>query len=183
MKRFYKLYIRYDIVSLVEYLGSILFLLPRIRLFNWLKSNYLSLFFNATIGQRVVYYPGVTIFTGRGLKVGNDVDFARGVQVYSDGGIEIGDRVLIGFNTIIISVNHKIPKSTSPIFSAGYENKKIIINEDVWIGCNCTILPGVCIGQGAVVAAGSVVTKNISPYSIVGGVPAKELKSRLVINK
>jgi acetyltransferase-like isoleucine patch superfamily enzyme len=64
------------------------------------------------------------------------------------------------------------------IFDAGHQNKKVTIANDVWIGANCIILPGVNIGEGAVVAAGSVVTKNVEPFSIVAGIPAKFIKQR-----
>lgn len=135
--------------------------------------------FGAEIGKRVTYYPGVTIFTGRKLIIGNDVDISRGVQVYSDGGVTIGSRVLIGFNSMIISTNHVIPQSEQPIFHSGYEHRKVTIEDDVWICGNCTILPGVTIGKGAVVAAGSVVTKDVKSFSIVAGIPAIEIGSRL----
>ncbi len=54
----------------------------------------------------------------------------------------------------------------------------IIIEEDVWLGANCVVLAGVCVGKGAVIAAGAIVTKNVAPYTIVGGVPAREIGIR-----
>lgn len=145
---------------------------------NRLKSVYLKTLFRAKIGKRVVYYPGVWIFSGRNLSVGDDVDFAKGVLVTTDGGVEIGHRVLIGYHTQILSSNHQIPQQPSRIFEAGHIKKSVCIEDDVWIGANCIILPGVNIGRGAVIAAGSVVTKAVLPYSIVGGVPAKLIKFR-----
>jgi len=140
---------------------------------------YLRSIFRAKIGRRVVFYSGVRVFSGRNLIIGSDVDLAKGVQVYTDGGLEIGSRVLIGFNALIVTGNHKIPENKNDsIFFSGHDRKKVTIGDDVWIGGNCTILPGVSIGKGAVVAAGSVVTKDIEEYSIVGGVPAKLIRKR-----
>ena len=130
------------------------------------------------IGKRVVFYPGVWIFTGRNLVVGDDVDFALGVLVTTNGGVEIGDRTLIGYRTQILSGNHVIPPGKGRIFSAGDVSGPVKIGQDVWIGANCLILPGVTIGEGAVVAGGSVVTKDVASFTIVGGCPAKVIKNR-----
>ena len=64
------------------------------------------------------------------------------------------------------------------IFTSGHQHKKVTIENDVWIGANCLILPGVTIGEGAVVAGGSVVTKDVPAYAIVGGTPAKIIRMR-----
>jgi acetyltransferase-like isoleucine patch superfamily enzyme len=170
--------VKYFAVVLVETFSWLLFQLPRFRMLNALKSMYLRLAFGARIGRRVVYYPGVWIFTGRNLVVGDDVDFALGVLLTTDGGIEIGDRTLIGYRTQILSRNHIIPPDMGHIFSAGHVKEPVKIGQDVWIGANCLILPGVTVGEGAVVAGGSVVSSDVPPFAIVGGVPAKILKQR-----
>jgi acetyltransferase-like isoleucine patch superfamily enzyme len=170
---------KYSLVVTCEVFASIIFFLPRYRLFNFVKSIFLRLVWGAEVGRQVVYYSGVRIFTGRNLVVGNQVNFAKGVQVYTDGGVTIGDRTLIGFNSLIVSGNHIIPKDrTESIFNSGSDRKPVIIGSDVWIGANCTILPGVNIGEGAVLAAGAVVTKDVKEYTIVGGVPAKVIAVR-----
>jgi len=130
------------------------------------------------VGRRVVFYSGVWIFTGRNLKVGDDVDFAKDVLVTTDGGVVIGDRVLIGYRTQILSANHRVPLAPNRIFEAGHIKRPICIEDDVWIGANCVIVAGVRIGRGAVIAAGSVVTKNVDAFTYVGGVPAKFIKQR-----
>ncbi|MBZ4191515.1 hypothetical protein K7B07_21555 [Niabella sp. 3A5MI-3] len=79
---------------------------------------------------------------------------------------------------MIFSRNHKIPPNCGQIFHSGHDNKKVTIGKDVWIGASCIILPGVTIGDGAIVAAGSVVTKDVAPFTIVAGVPSKEIKKR-----
>ncbi|WP_290538041.1 acyltransferase [Alcanivorax sp.] len=169
---------RYFFVVLAETFSYLLFLLPRFRVLNFIKSSYLRVVWRSNVGRRVVYYPGVWIFTGRKLSLGDDVDLARGVLITTDGGVSIGDRTLIGYGTQILSSNHKIPPMPNKIFSSGHEKKPVIIAEDVWVGANCIILPGVEIGRGSVVAAGSVVAKCVPPGVVVAGVPARIIKER-----
>jgi len=169
--------IKYGVVVFIETVSYILFLLPRFRFLNLLKSTFLRLF-GAKIGRRVIYYPGIWVLTGRNLTLGEDVDLAKGVLITTDGGVTIGSRTLVGYGTHILSRNHNIPGNRKPIFFAGHTSRSVHIGCDVWIGANCTILPGVNIGEGAVVAAGSVVTKDVAPFHIVAGVPARTIKVR-----
>lgn len=138
----------------------------------------LSVVFKAKIGRRVVYYPGIWIFTGQNLTVGDDVDFAHGVLVTTGGGVQIGNRTLIGYGARILTSNHRMPPVPERIFDAGHDIAPVVIGSDVWIGSNAIVLPGVTIGEGAVIAAGSVVTKDVSAWTIVGGVPAKLIRMR-----
>ncbi len=160
-----------------EFLMSLIFSLPRYRIFISLKIILLN-FMGAKFGKGVVIYPGVWIAPGRNLIVGNDVDIAMGVLITTSGGVEIGDRTLIGYRTQIISSNHSIPPKGQPFPISGDQHLKVTIGKDVWIGANCLIMPGISIGEGSVIAAGSVVTKNVEKNSIVGGVPAKHIKYR-----
>lgn len=164
-------------VCTYEFFSSLVFAFPRHKLFNVLKSNYMRIQ-GAKIGKGITYYPGIKINPCMNIKLGNQVDLAWGVIITTGGGVEIGDRSLIGYRTIISSANHIIPPNKEKIFYSGHEPKKIIIENDVWIGGNCVITAGVRIGEGAVVAAGSVVTKDVPPFTIVGGVPAKIIKER-----
>lgn len=175
---FYKRYLRYDLICLLEYFSSFVFILPRLRIFNFIKASYLSIVFKANVGDRVVFYPGVWIFSGRNLSLGDDVDLAKGVLLTTDGGLTIGDRVLVGYSTHILTSNHNVPELPLRIFDAGHIKKPVIIHNDVWIGANCIILPGVTIGEGAIVAAGSVVTKDVPENAYVAGTPAKVIKVR-----
>lgn len=168
---------KYVLVVLFESCMRALMSLPRFRWINVVKAS----FFRATgarIGRRVVFYPGVWICTGRNLVVGDDVDLALDVLITSDGGVTIGDRTLVGYRTQILSSNHVIPPGLGRIFEAGHVRAPVAIGCDVWIGASCLILPGVTIGEGAVVAGGSVVTKDVPSYAVVGGVPAKLIKMR-----
>lgn len=170
--------IKYGFVVFVETISFLIFMLPRFRTLNYLKGLYLRIFFGAKIGKRVVFYPNIWVFTGRKLVLGDDVDLATGVLVTTDGGVTIGDRTLVGYGTKILSSNHKVPKLPNKIFDSGHTKAPVLIKNDVWIGANCIILPGVTIGEGSIVAAGSVVTKDVPSHVYVAGVPAKVIKVR-----
>lgn len=165
------------LVCTYELFSSVIFALPRHKLFNIVKSNYMRLQ-GAKIGKSITYYPGIKINPCMNIKLGNQVDLAWGVIITTGGGVEIGDRTLIGYRTMISSANHVIPPNREKIFHAGHTPEKVIIENDVWVGGNCVITAGVTIGEGSVVAAGSVVTKDVAPFTIVGGVPAKFIKQR-----
>ena len=164
-------------VICAEMLMQCLFSLPRFPLFNFVKATYLRSF-GAKVGKRCVFYPGVWIMTGRNLRLGDDVDLALEVLLTTDGGVDIGDRVLIGYRTQILSGNHRIPGRTERIFEAGHVPKPVKIENDAWIGGNCMILPGITIGEGAVIGAGSVVTKSVPAFAVAVGNPAKVIRMR-----
>ena len=94
------------------------------------------------------------------------------------GGITIGNHVRIAAHTSIIAFNHNFENVDKKINHQGYRAKGIVIEDDVWIASGVRILDGVRVGRGAVVGAGAVVNKDVEPYTVVGGVPAKILKQR-----
>lgn len=109
---------------------------------------------------------------GANLKIGKGVFINSGVMFTDLGGIELADNVLVGPNATIISVNHPLdPQKRHTV-----EMKPVFIDENAWLGANSTILPGVTVGQNAVVAAGAVVTKDVPANTVVAGVPAKVIK-------
>ena len=165
------------LVVTYEFLMSLVFALPRYDFCIFLKKLFLKPM-GAKIGKGVVIYPGVWIVPGRNLVVENHVDLAKDVLITSSGGVFIGERTLVGYRTQILSANHSIPPIGEPFPISGDVMKRVVIKNDVWIGANCIITPGVTIGEGAVIAAGSVVTKDVEANSIVGGVPAKFIKMR-----
>lgn len=169
--------VRGFLVVSYEALMNMVFSLPRYRLFIFFKASLLKLM-GAKVGKNCFIYPGVWITPGRNLTLGDDVDLAKDVIITTSGGVYIGDRTLIGYRTQILSANHSIPPIGEPFPISGDSLSPIHINEDVWIGANCVITAGIKIGKGSIVAAGSVVTKNIPPNSIFGGVPAKLIKMR-----
>ncbi len=114
------------------------------------------------------------------VEIGSNISFNSNVMINARGigKIVIGNNVLIGPNVVIRSNNHEYVDIDIPIIKQGMTKGEIIIKDDVWISSNCVILPDCIIGKGAIVAAGAVVTKDIEPYSIVGGVPAKIIGTR-----
>lgn len=110
---------------------------------------------------------------GKNLKIGDNVFINSGCQFQDQGGITIGDGTLVGPKTVIATLNHSMnPKERANLFP-----KPVVIGKNVWIGANVTILPGVTIGDGAVIAAGAVVNRDVAENTIVGGVPAKFIKT------
>jgi len=117
---------------------------------------------------------------GSSLEIGDNVSLNDNVTINADcgGKIAIGDNTLIGPGTVIRAANHVFSNREIPIRDQGHVGSQILIGDDVWIGASVTILPGVTIYKGAVIGAGSVVTKDVESYSIVAGVPAKEINKR-----
>lgn len=120
----------------------------------------------------------VKFVRARGISVGKNFTVNSGSYINGIGGITFGDNVLIGPNVVISSGEHPTNNSNYPILFQEPIQKKIVIGNGVWIGANAVILPGIRIGINAVVAANAVVTQNIGPNEIWGGVPARYLKSR-----
>lgn len=109
---------------------------------------------------------------GKNIHIGKQVFINMGCKFQDQGGIYIGDGTLIGHNVVLATLNHaKSPKDRGTMIPA-----PIHIGKHVWIGSNSTILPGVTIGDGAIVAAGAVVSKDVPENAIVGGVPATILR-------
>jgi acetyltransferase-like isoleucine patch superfamily enzyme len=114
-----------------------------------------------------------------GLRVGNHVSINRDSNLSCFGGVSIGNNVAIGHGTSIISTNHGFADPETPINYQPVSQAPVSIGNNVWIGARATILAGVSIAEGTVVAAGAVVTKSVDePDMIVGGVPARPIKSR-----
>lgn len=102
-----------------------------------------------------------------------------GVNAKIYGTCVIGDRVMMGEDCTIITRNHKHDRLDIPMMEQGFEEEKPVhIGNDVWLGDRVIVLPGVHIGDGCVIGAGAVVTRDIPPYSVAAGVPAKVIKTR-----
>lgn len=116
---------------------------------------------------------------GIGLKVGNNSSIGPYSYIGCSGYIEIGDNVMLSPRVSIYSENHNFQKEDVKIIDQGVTRSFVKIGDDCWIASNVIVLAGVSIGKGAVVAAGSVVTKDIPPYGVVAGNPAKIVKMRI----
>lgn len=139
------------------------------------------LFYSETLpecGEGLYVHPYVAIYFPQNVFLGENVFFNRGVFLTARAPIQIGNNVLVGPYTVINSGNHIYSQKEIAINLQGHDIKDIIIDDDVWIGAQCTILKGVHIGKGAVVAAGSVVTKDVAPFTVVAGIPASQIKER-----
>jgi len=150
----------------------------------------------ANLGMGILVDSGLNISIGREFSCGRNCTLAAG----GDGLIEIGDHVslnmnvhinacihgrillgndvLIGPNVVLRASNHVTTALDKPIREQGHSCGEIIIEDDVWLAANVTVIGGVQIGRGSVVAAGAVVSHSVKPYSIVGGVPARFIKKR-----
>ena len=128
------------------------------------------------IGSNVSIYTNVFILNPEQISMGNNISIHPLCYIEGAGGIEIGDEVSIAHNSSLISTNHTWNDPSVPIKYNKENLKKIVIENDVWIGCGVRILAGVKIGSRSVIAAGAVVSKDFKGSSVIGGVPAKIIK-------
>lgn len=110
---------------------------------------------------------------GKNLTIGKNVFFNSGCRFQDQGGITIGDGALIGHNVVLATINHDL----DPARRGDNHPAPIHIGKNVWIGAGAVVLPNVTIGDGAIVAAGAVVSKDVPENTVVGGVPARVIKS------
>lgn len=99
-------------------------------------------------------------------------------MLYGHGGLTIGNDVLIATHVVIIPANHVFERRDVTISAQGERRQGVTIEDDVWVAAHATILDGVRIGRGAVIAAGAVVNADVAPYAVVAGVPAKTIRYR-----
>ena len=109
---------------------------------------------------------------GKNITLGKNVFINSGCHFQDQGGIIIGDDVLIGHNVVLATLNHDF----APDQRGNLHPAPVIIKDRVWIGSSVTVLPGVTIGENAIVAAGATVTKDVPANTVVAGVPAKVIK-------
>lgn len=121
---------------------------------------------------------GVLRNLGVGIVVGENSSIGAYNFIHGGGGVKIGANCLLGPNVSIFSENHKFEDIARPIRLQGESRSAVFIEDDVWVGAGSTILPGVTIGTGAIIAAGSVVTRSVPAFAVAGGVPAKIIKMR-----
>jgi maltose O-acetyltransferase len=127
-------------------------------------------------GKGINIERGATFGFGRDIIIG---DYSGlGVNCDVRGPLFIGSYVMMGPDVIILTNSHQFQNINIPMSQQGSNVKPVEIGDDVWIGCRAIILPGIKIGKGAIIGAGSVVTKDVPAYAIVGGNPAKVIKYR-----
>lgn len=129
----------------------------------------------ASAGTNINIEKGATF--SRRLSIGNNSGL--GVNSRVQGKVSIGDDVMMGPDVLIYTTNHEFKSIDIPMRLQGYSQERpVVIGNDVWIGARVIILPGVTVGNGVVIGAGSVVTKDIPPYKVAAGCPAVVVKSR-----
>lgn len=129
-------------------------------------------------GREVNIEHGAWFGTGRGVSVGDYSDI--GVDALVMGPLEVGANVMMGQRCVLLAGRHDFRRTDIPMNRQGFlPEKAVVLEDDVWLGSNVVVLPGRRVGRGSIVGAGSVVTADVPPYSVVGGNPARVLASRL----
>jgi maltose O-acetyltransferase len=129
------------------------------------------------VGEGANIEHGADFGGGQGIRLGKRSGLGVNCRVGSP--LTIGDNVMMAPGVIILTMNHEFENPNVPMIDQGYVAAQgVVIEDDVWLCTNCIILPGCRLGKGSIIAAGAVVTKDVPPYAIVGGNPAKFLRTR-----
>ena len=107
------------------------------------------------------------------IRIGSHCDFNEGVFITGGGGVTIGDYVGLGPGVKIWSVNHRYQDPDTPWIQQGHELLPVVIENDVWLGANCFVMPGITIGRGSILSAGTVLMKSVPEFAIVAGNPGR----------
>jgi len=147
---------------------------------NALSTNGIQIGDDVSIARNsILFCTGIISQKGTGIIIGDRTGISAGAYFSGQGGITIGSDVIMGPNVQIFSENHNYSDNKLTIKEQGVTKLPVFIGDNCWIGASAIILAGVTIGNGCVIAAGSVVTKSVPANSIVAGVPAKVIKSRV----
>lgn len=148
---------------------------PGGRIFSFFRVALLKQVFPET-GNKVTLEGGTFFGNGRDIEIGNHVEINEDCWIRN---VKIGNDVMIGPRVMILNYGHVYNSLIIPMIDQGIQSyPQTEIGNDVWVGANAIILPGKKIGTGSIIAAGSVVVKDVEPFSIVGGNPAKVIRKR-----
>lgn len=154
------------------------------RIVEPLKSWYVRLETEQTlssfksVGERPIINGPITVYSPEMVELGDDVSINPYLVVFAAGGLTIRNHVHFGMNVRIITENHNYQTPECLPYDKTRIKKSVLINDCAWIGDSVCIVPGVTIGEGAVIAMGSVVTKDVPSLAVVGGSPASIIKMR-----
>ena len=129
------------------------------------------------VGEGCFYMDHIVWLNGDQIQMGDAVGFNYGCYVNGYGGLVIGDGTIFGPYTMLHTANHNMDPDR-PIPEQGWKEAPVEIGAQCWVGMGACILPGVSIGEGCVIGAGAVVTKDLEPWTVAVGNPAKPVKSR-----
>lgn len=138
----------------------------------WLRACCLP-YFLKNLGKQTLIQHGFRVTSPERVSIGSHCNFAQGVYITGGGGVSIGDWVGLGPDVKIWSVNHRFDDSKRPWQLQGFNRNAVVIEDDVWLAANVFVSPGTTIGRGAIVAAGSVVTRSVPAYAIFAGNPGR----------
>ena len=164
--------------AVVEHFGAVS--IPASTIIEPLAVLYVGEKGRLELGEMNIIYPGATIRIDQGwMTTGEEVSFGPGCHIYEPrAGLRIGDQCMIGGGVLICGVNHGHALKSVPMREQVAEAATIILGNDVWLGMGAIVLPGVTIGDGAIVAAGAVVTGDVPAGAVVSGIPARIRRTR-----
>jgi maltose O-acetyltransferase len=138
----------------------------------WLRARLLGKFLKR-LGSDTIIQDNFRISNPEKVSIGAHCNFGEGVFITGGGGVTIGDYVGMGPDTKIWSVNHRFSDPHTPWLLQGYDREPVVLEDDVWLGACCFIMPGVTIGKGAIISAGTVLAKSVPSFAIVAGNPGR----------
>lgn len=147
---------------------------PSGKIFSIFRCFFLKGFLNK-IGRHITIESNVFLGNGRDIELGNYVQINEDCWIRN---VRIGDYCMIAPRVMILNYGHNTGGKEPMIFQGVRKYEQTVIEDDVWIGAAAIIMPGVKIGTGSIIAAGSIVTKSVERYSVVGGNPARLIKMR-----
>lgn len=139
-----------------------------VRVRAWLMPYFLK-----HLGRKTILQSGMRITNPEGVSIGSHCNLAQGVFIAGGGGVRIGDWVGFGPDVKVWSVNHRFDDADKPWQLQGWERKEVVIEDDVWLGANVFVMPGVTIRKGAIVSAGTVVNKSVPAFALMAGNPGR----------
>lgn len=151
-----------------------------IRIMNYYSHTHVAELRHVKRGRGVIIAPNASFANGRNIEIGDRSRIGANVSLWAGPGrgrIVIGPDALFAPNVMLTAANYRF-NDGGPVTEQAMNEADIIVGSDVWFGYGVIVLPGVTIGDGAIVAAGAVVTKNVAPNAIVGGNPAKVIGTR-----
>jgi acetyltransferase-like isoleucine patch superfamily enzyme len=125
------------------------------------------------MGEKNNIQAGIRLTNPKKFCIGSNCEIAQGVFITAGGGVRLGDWVGIGPDAKIWSVNHRFSDPDTPWILQGWDYKEVIIEDDVWVGANAFVMPGVHVGKGAIISACTVVSKSVPPYAVMSGNPGR----------